>query len=172
MKANDGLRGSLFARQIGRESILGPTLCLCCGPNMICTCLLLCFLPRWAWAALSGGLCQHGDARTAVKTSIPAQNLSINKSFSRNDGAASLPQKQVEGDKIICKVFQSTAMIFHLVLPPLSFFLDCRHCCAFWNLNLFFFSRLKQSDYWLIKGPTSDQFRVYFYWVNVVELTT
>lgn len=45
MKANDGLRGSLFAQQIGRESILGATLCLCCGPNMICTCLLLCFLP-------------------------------------------------------------------------------------------------------------------------------
>lgn len=71
MKANDGLRGSLFGQQIGRESILGPPLCLCCGPNMICTCLLLCFLPCWAWPALSGGLCQHGDARRAVKSSIP-----------------------------------------------------------------------------------------------------
>lgn len=122
MKANDGLRGSLFARQIGRESILGPTLCLCCGPNMICTCLLLCFLPRWAWAALSGGLCQHGDARTAVKSSIPAQNSSINKCFSRRDGASTLPQKQVEGDKINCKVFQSKALILHLVFPPPLFF--------------------------------------------------
>lgn len=120
MKANDGLRGSLFGQQIGRQSILGPPLCLCCGPNMICTCLLLCFLPCWAWPALSGGLCQHGDARRAVKSSIPAQNSSINNSsfyVMMKIHFFSL-QKQVEGDKIICKVFQSEALIFDLIFPP------------------------------------------------------
>lgn len=58
MKANDSLRGPLFSQLIVQESILGP-LCLCCVPNMICTCLLLCCLRSWAWAALSGGLCQN-----------------------------------------------------------------------------------------------------------------
>lgn len=69
MKANDSLHGPLFGQLIVQESILGP-LCLCCAPNMICTCLLLCSLQCWAWPALSGGLCQRrnvsGDSADAV----------------------------------------------------------------------------------------------------------
>lgn len=81
MKANDGLRG-IFIWSADRTGVYSrPPLCLCCGPNMICTCLLLCFLPWWAWPALSGGLCQHGDVYRAVKCSIPAQNSSINSFF-------------------------------------------------------------------------------------------
>lgn len=67
MKANDGLRGPLFGQLIVHKSIPGP-LCLCCVPNMICTCLLLCSLSCWAWAALSGGLCQNRDLSAGLQT--------------------------------------------------------------------------------------------------------
>lgn len=104
MKANDSRCGSVFGQQIARESILGP-LCLCCAPNMICTCLLLCCLQSWAWPALSGGLCQQGNLCGAVKCCIRTQNpSSINKLLCHNE-ALFLLQQWVLSDCISCKSY-------------------------------------------------------------------
>lgn len=126
MKANDSRCGSVFGQQIARESILGP-LCLCCAPNMICTCLLLCCLQSWAWPALSGGLCQRRNLCGAVKCCIRAQNSSsVNKilcqnkalffcfknEFSRIASAA-----KVMGTKHLCLVFPP--LLYSLTLQEL-----------------------------------------------------
>lgn len=113
MKANVRLCAPFLGQPIEQESILGP-LCLCCVPNMICTCLLWCC----CWTLSLARSIRWALAVQGPSLLVSAANHILDNRFLVLGKALSLPSEGCAArfDPIHCRIMQDICRERHLFI--------------------------------------------------------